>query len=342
MESKVEREEREQEERRKELEKERIRQEEFKYDLIGLGSKITLFAFFVIIVVLSLSAWSRIFSTDSANGITPTAQSAFAVTRTESFKQKPMAQMSTSASPVDVLVPHIDSYTTTSSATLSQRPTSLAKASSTIKSGAVRQSGSIKEIPVENEVFELTYVVYQRGDSLGQILALFTLSPIFITVMFVTLCIFRRDVETVLAFVGQLLGVLTAVVAKKIINQPRPEGAQLTDSGMPSNHAQFIWYFAVFYAITFCQKRSRQVLPFSYCCLYVFYLMILAVTVSYSRYQNMLFARVFFLLIFCRFHSQSIPQLSHNRSSCSWWYSWIFCCSLMVQFFRQSAVPHLA
>lgn len=46
----------------------------------------------------------------------------------------------------------------------------------------------------------------------------------------------RRDLGTLLVFIGQLLGVLISIIIKKAVADPRPEGAILQDEGMPSNH----------------------------------------------------------------------------------------------------------
>ena len=90
----------------------------------------------------------------------------------------------------------------------------------------------------------LTHVVYTQGDPVGLLLSIITLSPIYIVVMYATLVAFRRDIDTFLALLGQLVGVAVTVGIKKAVDQPRPDGAHLDDEGMPSSHAQFIWFFA--------------------------------------------------------------------------------------------------
>lgn len=71
--------------------------------------------------------------------------------------------------------------------------------------------------------FSLTYVRYEEENILSKILALFTLSPIFIIVMYSTIILIRRDIQTTLILIGQLLNVIFNLILKKIINQPRPE-----------------------------------------------------------------------------------------------------------------------
>lgn len=51
----------------------------------------------------------------------------------------------------------------------------------------------------------ITYVRYVKGDIIGKLLALFTLSPIFIVVMYTTLLFFRRDLDTFFIFFFQVL-----------------------------------------------------------------------------------------------------------------------------------------
>ena len=71
--------------------------------------------------------------------------------------------------------------------------------------------------------FTLTYVVYERGDILGKFLAVVTLSPIFIMVMYATLIVFRRDLQTIFVALGQIIGVLLTIIIKKNISQERPK-----------------------------------------------------------------------------------------------------------------------
>lgn len=131
--------------------------------------------------------------------------------------------------------------------------------------------------------FSLTYVMYNPSDPYGEVMALITLAPIFIVVMYATLIIMRRDVGTMLVFLGQLIGVAINVIVKKAIKEPRPDGAHLEDEGMPSNHAQFIFFFAVFYTLELLFRSPRKVCPYFLRLFYSMMLFALAVTVSFSR-----------------------------------------------------------
>ncbi|KAL4086616.1 hypothetical protein PRIC1_013678 [Phytophthora ramorum] len=94
------------------------------------------------------------------------------------------------------------------------------------------------------KAFELTWVMYDPTDRFGLIMALFTLSPVFVTLMHVTLVTSQRDLDSISMFFGQVVSEVINKVLKKTINQQRPDGARMSGSGMPSAHSQFISYFA--------------------------------------------------------------------------------------------------
>lgn len=121
---------------------------------------------------------------------------------------------------------------------------------------------------------------YVQDDNLGFILALFSLSPVFIMVMYVTIIVFKRDLHSIFATVGQVFGVIVCIALKKILSQPRPEDSDLDDEGMPSNHAQFLFFFFVYHSNAFFQTK---ILNTSYKIIYSCILFIFATIVSYSR-----------------------------------------------------------
>jgi len=129
---------------------------------------------------------------------------------------------------------------------------------------------------------ESTYVRFREDDIVGQVLAYITLCPIYLMVMYTTLVVFRRDFGTLFALFGQMLNLALNKLLKKIVNQPRPdENSDYSDSGMPSNHSQFICYFCMFYII---QSLSSKLLPPSQRYLYSFGLGVLAYFVCFSRF----------------------------------------------------------
>ncbi|KAL4115218.1 hypothetical protein PRIC2_013384 [Phytophthora ramorum] len=129
--------------------------------------------------------------------------------------------------------------------------------------------------------FELTWVVYDPTDPLGAVLALFTLSPIFLVITYLTIVASQRDLDSISMLVGQLVSVVFNKVLKKFINQPRPEGAYMTGPGMPSAHSQFMGFFAA-YVVVYTWKRmnSRRRLEQWFT---IFSVITMAVLTCYSR-----------------------------------------------------------
>lgn len=111
--------------------------------------------------------------------------------------------------------------------------------------------------PKTLKAFELTWVMYDPTDRFGVLMALFTLSPVFVTLMHVTLVASQRDLDSVSMLLGQITSEMLNKILKKIINQRRPDGAQLSGSGMPSAHSQFISFFAA-YAIAYTWSRLNS------------------------------------------------------------------------------------
>ncbi|KAG2469582.1 dolichyldiphosphatase 1 [Polypterus senegalus] len=107
----------------------------------------------------------------------------------------------------------------------------------------------------------LTHVEYPADDLTGQLLAYLSLIPVFILVGFVTLIVFKRELHTITFFGGLLLNEGVNWVLKNIIQETRPcEGAHATvttEYGMPSSHAQFIWFFFL-YSFLFLYLRMHQ------------------------------------------------------------------------------------
>lgn len=131
------------------------------------------------------------------------------------------------------------------------------------------------------ETFYFTYVVYDEGDVVGLILALITLTPIYIMNFYTTLILLRRDFGTFFALAGQIACLALNVILKKILHQPRPADLGLIDSGMPSNHSQFMGYFAVFYSIQFLYNSPSLSEHFRR--IYALLLAALAILVCFSR-----------------------------------------------------------
>lgn len=94
--------------------------------------------------------------------------------------------------------------------------------------------------------FSLTYVTYVPGDKLGLICSILALAPVFIVVSYATLLISRREAHLAYVLCGQLLNVGLNAVLKSVIGEPRPPGADHDGNGMPSDHAQFMSFWACY------------------------------------------------------------------------------------------------
>ncbi|XP_064027319.1 dolichyldiphosphatase 1 isoform X2 [Pogoniulus pusillus] len=105
-------------------------------------------------------------------------------------------------------------------------------------------------LPAPWRPLALTHVEYPAGDFSGQLLAYVSLGPIFIIVGFVTLIIFKRELHTISFLGGLAFNEGINWLIKNVIREPRPcqeaHSAVTTKYGMPSSHAQFIWFFSVY------------------------------------------------------------------------------------------------
>jgi dolichyldiphosphatase len=133
--------------------------------------------------------------------------------------------------------------------------------------------------------FDLTHVQYDSEDRFGSVIALITLCPIYICVMYATLIISRRDFQTIYACIGQMISVGINLVLKHTLKQPRPifHGMVVDndDHGMPSNHAQFMFHFAIYYCMQLLFRSWS--LPFQFRVIYSLLVVTAAVTVCYTR-----------------------------------------------------------
>jgi len=90
-------------------------------------------------------------------------------------------------------------------------------------------------------------VVWPSAALVAMLKALFETRTLVSGSAFATL-LYRRDVPTVTFLVGAVLNALLSKVLKRAINARRPEGARLSDPGMPSSHAQSLFFFGGFLA----------------------------------------------------------------------------------------------
>ncbi|KAK9300352.1 hypothetical protein QLX08_006897 [Tetragonisca angustula] len=100
----------------------------------------------------------------------------------------------------------------------------------------------------------LTLVEYPQGDLFGKFLALISLIPFVIIAGFITLILFRRDLHTISFFSGVIFNECINFILKHTICEARPmkRNAVYVEYGMPSMHAQFIWFFAMYTTLFIC------------------------------------------------------------------------------------------
>ena len=60
---------------------------------------------------------------------------------------------------------------------------------------------------------------------------------------------YRRDAASILCILGAVLNALLSKVLKRLLNEARPAGAPLADPGMPSSHAQSLFFFASYLSV---------------------------------------------------------------------------------------------
>jgi len=97
----------------------------------------------------------------------------------------------------------------------------------------------------------LTHVLYSAEDIVGQLLAYISLVPILLFPCMAFLGFFVREFHIFLYFIGMLANTIMNEVLKELMKEPRPHGACKDDYGMPSNHAQSIFFFAAYWSFLF-------------------------------------------------------------------------------------------
>ncbi|XP_058808907.1 dolichyldiphosphatase 1-like isoform X2 [Phymastichus coffea] len=87
-----------------------------------------------------------------------------------------------------------------------------------------------------------------KSDILGLLLAIISLMPFAVITGFLTLIIFRRDLHTIVFFGGVVGNEIVNFLLKHTIQEARPmeRDGLYSEYGMPSTHAQFMWFFATY------------------------------------------------------------------------------------------------
>ncbi|XP_074654900.1 dolichyldiphosphatase 1-like isoform X2 [Tubulanus polymorphus] len=148
--------------------------------------------------------------------------------------------------------------------------------------GAAEQTNQIQWAAIS-----LTHVEYPK-DFIGFVLAIISLTPICILVGFGTLILFRRDLHTISYLIGLLLNEVVNWILKHLIQEYRPLRQRETvfsEYGMPSSHAQFMWFYAVYLSFFLIIRMHRNYHFVDELWKYAIGLVVygLACTVGYSR-----------------------------------------------------------
>merc|ERR1712212_576046 len=103
--------------------------------------------------------------------------------------------------------------------------------------------------------FTLTHIDYPVGDLWAKMVAILSLTPLVIVIIHLTVIACQRDLHSLFYGLGTMVNLLTNYILKHSLKQPRPTRAtnHLRDSthlyqeyGMPSSHAQFMFFFSVY------------------------------------------------------------------------------------------------
>ncbi|KAJ9474669.1 Dolichyldiphosphatase [Pseudozyma hubeiensis] len=126
---------------------------------------------------------------------------------------------------------------------------------------AIMAKGTSSIDPSNYASLGLTHVQYDPSDSLAKLMALITLSPIFLLCSYITIILLRRELTFINALIGQLACEGLNWALKRLIKQPRPTGHLGAGYGMPSSHSQFLGFFAAFFLSHFYLNRPPLVKP---------------------------------------------------------------------------------
>ena len=125
--------------------------------------------------------------------------------------------------------------------------------------------------------FTLTHVDYPAGDAIGKTLAIVSLLPLVIVIIFVTFFAAKRDLHTMVYGIGVILNGILNYCLKHTIKEPRPSSATDSSSlgahskgvirdstklfeeyGMPSSHSQFMWFVSVYMLLFVAFRLHHQ------------------------------------------------------------------------------------
>ncbi len=120
-------------------------------------------------------------------------------------------------------------------------------------------------------MFEFTYGEYPADDHMiGVIMVIISFLPHIVAIYTISVMVYSRCVHHLVFLFGLITSHEIAKLLKRIVKQPRPDGAFLTSYGMPSDHAMFMVFISVYVMLLVFSrdnvKKSSQVLTCLFLC----------------------------------------------------------------------------
>ncbi|KAK9318999.1 hypothetical protein V1517DRAFT_333919, partial [Lipomyces orientalis] len=96
-----------------------------------------------------------------------------------------------------------------------------------------------------------THVNYDDADPWAHVMAWISLAPQTLCIVYLTLIFSRREIETIVLFIGQLASEVANHLLKRILREERPKYGTVGDRdnlgyGLPSAHAQFMAFYTTY------------------------------------------------------------------------------------------------
>ena len=115
------------------------------------------------------------------------------------------------------------------------------------------------------KTFTLTFVEYVDNDDIGKMLAILSLSPLVIVIVFLTVFACKRDLHTCTFGIGTILNGVLNYVLKHTVKESRPTNitnrlpTKLWEQyGWPSSHSQYMCFVSFYLVLFFHLRLSRS------------------------------------------------------------------------------------
>ncbi|XP_023544318.1 lipid phosphate phosphatase epsilon 1, chloroplastic-like [Cucurbita pepo subsp. pepo] len=91
------------------------------------------------------------------------------------------------------------------------------------------------------------------------------LSKWLVAALFAAIILLRHDAEALWTAMGSVINAILSIVLKRILNQERPIATLRPDPGMPSSHAQSIFFIVIFAALSAVEWLGVNAISLSVC-----------------------------------------------------------------------------